>query len=107
MGVGCSMPWVFLFAPRLWCELTIPTLLLNIRDMGSTLPRSTNHAAPLALKGPRGAMLVQLKREQRLTAKELAARLRVSLNAARHPLKELESEGLVVYEREHRGVGAP
>jgi DeoR family transcriptional regulator, suf operon transcriptional repressor len=52
-------------------------------------------------------MLVQLKREQRLTAKELAARLRVSLNAARHHLKELESEGLVVYEREHRGVGAP
>lgn len=52
-------------------------------------------------------MLVQLKRGQRLTAKALAARLAVSLNAARHHLKELEAEGLVEYEREHRGVGAP
>jgi DeoR family suf operon transcriptional repressor len=50
---------------------------------------------------------VQLKRAQRLTAKELAARLGVSLNAARHHLKELEAEGLVEYERKHRGVGAP
>jgi DeoR family suf operon transcriptional repressor len=31
----------------------------------------------------------------------------VSVNAARHHLKELEAEGLVAYEREHRGVGAP
>ena len=52
-------------------------------------------------------MLVQLKRAQRLTAKELATRLGVSLNAVRHHLKELEAEGLVEYEREHRGVGAP
>ena len=36
---------------------------------------------------------LQLKREQRLTAKELAARLGVSLNAVRHHLKELEAEG--------------
>jgi DeoR family suf operon transcriptional repressor len=50
---------------------------------------------------------VQLKRAQHLTAKELAARLGVSLNAARHHLKELEAEGFVVYKREHRGVGAP
>jgi len=34
-------------------------------------------------------------------------RLGVSLNAARHHLKELEVEGLVSYQREHRGVGAP
>lgn len=52
-------------------------------------------------------MLLQLKREQRLTAKELAVRLGVSLNATRHHLKELESEGLVEYQLEHRGVGAP
>ncbi len=52
-------------------------------------------------------MLVQLKRSQRLTAKELAARLGLSLNAARHHLKELEADGLVAYEREHRRVGAP
>jgi DeoR family suf operon transcriptional repressor len=48
-----------------------------------------------------------LKRDRRLTAKELAGRLGVSLNAARHHLKELEAEGLVEYEREHRSVGAP
>ena len=29
------------------------------------------------------------------------------MNAVRHHLKELESEGLLAYEREHRGVGAP
>ena len=75
--------------------------------MGTTLPLAPKPSGPLGQKGPRGAMLVQLKREQRLTAKELAARLGVSLNAARHHLKELEAEGLVEYEREHRGVGAP
>ncbi len=37
----------------------------------------------------------------------MAVRLGVSLNAARHHLKELEVEGLVSYQREHRGVGAP
>ena len=75
--------------------------------MGVTLPLLPKEVAPLGQKGPRGAVLVHLKRAQHLTAKELAARLRVSLNAARHHLKELEAEGLVVYEREHRGVGAP
>ncbi len=52
-------------------------------------------------------MLMQLKRLQPLTAKELARRLGVSLNAVRHHLKELEIEGLVGYARENRGVGAP
>ncbi len=51
--------------------------------------------------------MTQLKRSQPLTAKELAVKLGVSLNAARHHLKELEAEGLVSYQREHRGVGAP
>lgn len=75
--------------------------------MGTALPLLPKEAAPLGQKGQRGVVLVHLKRAQPLTAKELAARLRVSLNAARHHLKELEAEGLVVYEREHRGVGAP
>jgi DeoR family transcriptional regulator, suf operon transcriptional repressor len=75
--------------------------------MGAALPLLSKDNAPLGQKGQRGAVLVQLKRAQQLTAKELAARLGVSLNAARHHLKELEAEGLVVYEREHRGVGAP
>ncbi|HEU4588284.1 MAG TPA: helix-turn-helix domain-containing protein [Gemmatimonadales bacterium] len=51
--------------------------------------------------------MVELKRSQTLTAKELAAKLGISLNGVRHHLKELEAEGFVVYEREHRGVGAP
>ncbi len=52
-------------------------------------------------------MLLALKRAGQLTAKELASHLGLSLNAVRHHLKELELEQLVVYERQHRGVGAP
>jgi DeoR family transcriptional regulator, suf operon transcriptional repressor len=62
---------------------------------------------PLGLKGSRGAVLIELKRARRVTAKELAAKLGISLNAVRHHLKELEAEALVEYERQHRGVGAP
>ena len=62
---------------------------------------------PLGHKGPRAEILTALKRAQRLTAMELAHRLGASLNAVRHHLKELESESLVAYERERRGVGAP
>jgi DeoR family transcriptional regulator, suf operon transcriptional repressor len=58
-------------------------------------------------RGPRGEVLVELKRAQPLTARELAAKLGVSLNAVRHHVKELEAEGLVAYERRHGGVGAP
>jgi DeoR family suf operon transcriptional repressor len=75
--------------------------------MSAALPLLANASGPLGHKGQRGAVLVQLKRAQRLTARELASRLEVSLNAARHHLKELQAEGLVEYEREHRGVGAP
>lgn len=75
--------------------------------MGAPLPIATGLNAPLGQKGSRSLVLTQLKREQRLTAKQLAALLGTSLNAARHHLKELEAEGLIEYEREHRGVGAP
>src|ERR671925_808044 len=64
-------------------------------------------STPTGHKGQRGAVLTQLKRAQPLTARELAERLGVSLNAVRHHLKELEGEGLIAYRREHRGVGAP
>jgi DeoR family transcriptional regulator, suf operon transcriptional repressor len=74
--------------------------------MGALLPL-IDSAQPVGHKGQRGAVLTQLKRSQPLTARELAVRLGVSLNAARHHLKELEVEGLVSYQREHRGVGAP
>jgi DeoR family transcriptional regulator, suf operon transcriptional repressor len=73
--------------------------------MGAALPIA-NAGLPLGQRGQRGAVLLELKRS-RLTAKNLAAKLGVSLNAVRHHLRELEAEGLVYYEREHRGVGAP
>jgi DeoR family transcriptional regulator, suf operon transcriptional repressor len=64
-------------------------------------------ASPLGYRGMRGAVLVQLKRSEVLTTKELASRVGASLNAIRHHLRELEEQGLVRYQRQHRGVGAP
>ncbi len=58
-------------------------------------------------RGLRGEILVRLKKEQPVTAKELADSFGVSANAVRRHLKELEAEGLVVYGREQRGTGAP
>jgi len=77
--------------------------------MHPSLPRTAaaSSARPLALRGARGTVLLQLKQAHRLTAKELASKLGVSLNAVRHQLKQLEAEALVEYERQHRGVGAP
>lgn len=73
-----------------------------------------HHDQQLAAGGPKGtraAILIELKRAPavagRLTAADLAERLGVSLNAVRHHLRELESEQLVEYDRERRGVGAP
>jgi DeoR family suf operon transcriptional repressor len=58
-------------------------------------------------KGLRAEVLLELKRAQPLTARELGERLDVSTNAIRHHLKELEAETLVTYGREQRGLGAP
>src|SRR2546422_4498823 len=69
--------------------------------MRTTLPQLAVH------KGLRGAILLELKCSQPLTANELAAKLDVSPNAIRHHLKELEIESLIAYDRERRGVGAP
>lgn len=68
-----------------------------------------DHISPglAAHKGSRGKVLLDLKRDQPLTAAELAARVGVSTTAVRRHLKELEAEGLVVYGREQRGHGAP
>jgi DeoR family transcriptional regulator, suf operon transcriptional repressor len=68
---------------------------------------SFSRSLPIGLRGPRGTVLIELKRGNGLTAKELAARLGMSQNAVRHHLKELEADALVEYERQHRGVGAP
>jgi predicted ArsR family transcriptional regulator len=59
------------------------------------------------MRGPRAAILVQLKRAPGATARDLATALGSSLNAVRHHLKDLEREGLVGYQRRHHGVGAP
>lgn len=76
--------------------------------MGAPLPQlPVVEAVPLGQKGPRRDILVELKCAQGLTARELALKLGLSLNAVRHHLKELEAEGLVRYERRHRPVGAP
>lgn len=72
-------------------------------------PLSDNADAslPPAYGGLRGNILLELKKSQGLTAKELATRAGVSLNAVRHHIRELEAERLIAYERQHRGVGAP
>ena len=65
------------------------------------------HSLPPAYKGPRERILVALKRAGSVTARELGDQLGLSPNAVRHHLKELESEGVIGYRREQRGVGAP
>ena len=62
---------------------------------------------PEGFEGPRGSILIELKRDGALSAKSLAARLGLSLNAIRHHLRELEAEAVIDHEREARGVGAP
>ncbi len=63
---------------------------------------------PPGLEGPRGSIVIELKRSQSLTAKQLSEALALSPNAIRHHLKELEAAGLVRHQREARGgVGAP
>jgi DeoR family suf operon transcriptional repressor len=69
--------------------------------MNSMTPGLAGH------KGLRGDILMELKRAQPATARELAGVFGVSTNAVRRHLKELEAEGLVIYGREQRGTGAP
>jgi predicted ArsR family transcriptional regulator len=61
----------------------------------------------LPLKGLRAEVLRQLKLAQPLTARDLADRNGVTVNAIRRHLKELEADHLVEYGREQRGKGAP
>jgi DeoR family suf operon transcriptional repressor len=70
-------------------------------------PTGSDTTRPIGLRGPRGDILVQLKRTPDLTARDLGQALGYSLNGVRHHLKELEAEGLVEYHRRHHGVGAP
>jgi len=76
--------------------------------MGASLSEtSAASGSPPGQRGPRREILLELKQAPAATARELASRLRLSLNAVRHHLRELEAEGLVRHDREHRGVGAP
>ncbi len=58
-------------------------------------------------RGVRAELLVALKKGQPLTAHELGDRFGLTANALRRHLKALEDEGLVRFDREVRGVGAP
>lgn len=69
--------------------------------MNSIAPGLSGH------RGLRGEILLGIKKEQPATAKQLAEVFGVSANAIRRHLKELEAEGLVIYDRERRGTGAP
>jgi DeoR family suf operon transcriptional repressor len=75
--------------------------------MTSLSPQPQPSSGPSGYRGTRAAVLIELKKTERLTTRELAARLGTSLNNIRHHLRELEEQALVEYEREHRGVGAP
>ena len=68
---------------------------------------ATGVHAPAGFRGTRGEILTALKKAQPLTAKELASRFGITPNALRRHLKELETEGIVRYQREIRGVGGP
>lgn len=58
-------------------------------------------------RGVRADLLVALKKSQPLTAHELGEEFGLTANALRRHLKALQEDGLVRYEREVRGVGAP
>ena len=76
--------------------------------MGTTLPTVGESSRELpGYKGSRGEILLELKREPGLSIRGLMDRLRLSANAVRHHLKELEAEGLVEHARAPKGVGAP
>src|SRR5918999_1720144 len=71
------------------------------------LTSDSNRSNPPGFLGLRGSVLVELKKSQSLTTRQLADKLGCSVNAVRHHLKGLEEQGVVVYQREHRGIGAP
>ena len=58
-------------------------------------------------RGVRADLLVALKKAQPMTAHELGTEFGLTANALRRHLKALQEDGLVRYQREVRGVGAP
>jgi DeoR family suf operon transcriptional repressor len=63
--------------------------------------------APTGFRGPRAQVLLEIKKSQPITTRDLSTFFGVSTNAIRRHLKELELDGSVVYMREQRGMGAP
>ncbi len=58
-------------------------------------------------RGLRAQILLEIKKSQPITAKQLGVVFGVSTNAVRRHLKELEVDGLVRFGREQHGLGAP
>jgi DeoR family suf operon transcriptional repressor len=58
-------------------------------------------------RGLRSQVLLEIKKSQPVTAKQLGSRFGVSANAVRRHLKELEVEGLVRFARHQNRMGAP
>ena len=74
----------------------------------TTLLGMGSSSVPLAgFTGLRSDLLVALRKEQPLTAKELGTRFGLTANAFRRHLKEFGDAGLVRFRREVRGVGGP
>ena len=68
----------------------------------------TTGAHPVTgLRGLRAQVLLEVKKSQPITARQLGAVFGVSANAVRRHLKELEVDGLVRFGREQQGLGAP
>jgi DeoR family suf operon transcriptional repressor len=68
---------------------------------------TTAHGSLSGHKGLRSQVLLEIKKSQPITTKDLGARFGVSANAVRRHLKELEAEGLVRFVRQQQDVGAP
>jgi DeoR family suf operon transcriptional repressor len=69
--------------------------------MTTSAPIITGH------RGLRARILLEIKRSQPITAKQLGSLFGVSTNAVRRHLKELELDALVRFGREQQGLGAP
>ena len=67
----------------------------------------TSDALLTGSRGIRGQILLEIKKSQPITAKELGLRFGISANAVRRHLRELEVEGLVRFGRERQAMGAP
>jgi DeoR family transcriptional regulator, suf operon transcriptional repressor len=76
----------------------MPTSLLCMETMGTAL---------VGYRGIQADVLMALKKQQPMTARELAAQFAVTPNAMRRHLETLETAGIVRHAREVRGVGGP